>query len=515
MGNKRFRQVYDNIYGYIDFDRDQFDIILKNPYFLRLHNLKQMGLAYYVYPDALHTRYAHSLGVYSAVNRIIDAEKYFDCPIENFSEQDKYKIKLSALLHDIGHLPLSHTIESALEEFEDIENESSSTQDSTPMESESDFLKNVDKPKVNDEHNNKTKYNKENKTLPKVSLHEKLGEYVLEASGLSEFLMRKNIASLEISAGFKGDVFLQQGDEIAPERISFYAKQIRNFLHSQLDADRIDYLLRDSGFSGVKSGNFDIDKLLTSIRYDEKGNYGIDESSVRAIEQFFISRFVAYCQIVGNKKVMAFEFMAKDFYLRLLKLRKQQNYHLSIRLYSYKDLTTDILKNRPEEFLAFTDDYFFSLVREVIKNKQQVKTLDPIVVKYAEMITNVTPLAPVTYCEIFKDKEKEPCYISKLISEPSRLEKISQESGVPIEEIIIPKPLKIVLYKNDEDPVEVFKSNNNILCENISDSTFSLLSYLNSEFYIYRVYTFEKNNADKLREAMTEDAKDFKFKGDL
>lgn len=504
MGRGRYKQIYDNIYGYIDFDRDLFDCILKDPFFLRLHNLKQMGLTYYVYPDALHTRYAHSLGVYSAVNRIMDAQKYFNNPVD-ITPTDKEKIMFSALLHDIGHLPLSHTIEAALEEFSELE-KTSNINNTSFLDIEESFFKN-DLLKSNDSVYRSIK-------KPRVALHEKLGEYVLSSSKIASFLESKGIAPLEISTGFKGDIGYAQVNEF--ESTSFYNRQIRNFLHSQLDADRIDYLLRDSGFSGLKSGSFDIDKLLSSIVYDADANYGIDESSIRALEQFFISRFVAYCQIVGNKKVMAFEYMAKDFYLRLLKLRKQQKYHLSIRLYSYSDLTTDVLIHRPSEFLAFTDDYFFSLIREVISKEDSINNFDPIVVKYAKMITEVQPLTSVTYFETFEDRESEPCFINSLKQDVELQMDLSESTGIPLEEIIIPKPLKIALYKEDEDPIQVFQSRDQIKYHDISQSPASLLSYLKAKTYIiYRVYTFNKDNAEKLRVRMKELAKDYRFKGDL
>ncbi|MCI8500946.1 MAG: HD domain-containing protein [Oscillospiraceae bacterium] len=500
---KTIRQIYDNIYGYIDFDRDLFDGILKDSFFLRLHNLKQMGLAYYVYPDALHTRYAHSVGVYAAVNKIIDAQKYFSDPV-SINEQDRYKIMLSALLHDIGHLPLSHTIESALSEFEEFESQDCST-GSTENFSDEFFKEQAFENKMSESGE---------MIRPSVALHEKLGEFVLNASPISRLLESRGISPYDIAAGFKGNIVEAQQNEIA--ETSFYDKQIRNFLHSQLDADRIDYLLRDSGFSGVKSGSFDIDKLLSSIIYDRDANYGIDESSIRALEQFFISRFVAYCQIVGNKKVMAFEYMAKDFYLRLLKLRKAQNYHLGIRLYSYRDLKDDILKRRPEEFLHFADDYFFSLIREVLENKDSVEAFDPLVVKYANYIKNVQPLSPVTYYETFEELEDEPCFINFLREHEDWLLEIAELSGVPREEIIIPKPMKVSIYKANEDPIQVFHNRTIIQYKDVSQSPASLLRFLKSKTYIiYRIYTFDKEQAQQLRKVMKEKAKDFKYRGDL
>lgn len=493
MSTDKIRQLYDNIYGFIDFDKALFDDILRNPFFLRLHNLKQMGLTYYVYPDALHTRYAHSLGVYSIANRIIGAGK------DLIPALDQNKILISALLHDIGHLPLSHTIEAALEEFEELEQKLDEVNNINKNEAKDFFVNSGDgidvmKPSIVED-------SLSNNCQPKVALHERLGEVVLGASGIPGILIESGIDDSLISAGFKGDINFES--EIPPERRTFYAKHIRNFLHSQLDADRIDYILRDSGFSGVKTGSFDIDKLLNSIVFDHDSNYGIEISGIRALEQFFMSRFVGYCQIVGNKKVMAFEYMAKDFYFRLLKLRKEQKYHLGIRLYSYRDLVEDVLVNRPEEFLSFTDDYFFSLVREVLDKKDQIVQFDSIVVKYAEMITNVQPLCPVIYLEVFTDLKNGKKSIMELLRENEEiLDEVAKEANVDSEEIIIPKHSKIKMYRDDEDPVQVF-NRGEVICSNVSEFQSCLLQHLsNNQFEIHRVYTFDKKNVVKLKESI-------------
>ncbi len=517
--SKRLRQIYDNIYGYINFPREDFDFILKDPFFLRLHNLKQMGLAYYVYPDALHSRFAHSIGVYTNVCKIIDSQNQITS-LKTDQENDKYKIQLSALLHDIGHVPLSHTIERALNKFDNYEKEIKGAREHSGTKQ----LLQVEEEELQKEESSVVKLMP--KESLKVALHERLGEAVLENCNIGHHLRTHDIAPLEISAGFKGDIAFAYQQEHESTSQSFFNSQIRNFLHSQLDADRIDYLLRDASFSGVNTGSIDIDKLLNSIFYD-KSNYGVDVSAIRALDQFFISRYVAYCQIVGNKKVMAFEYMASDFYYRLLLLRKKEKYHLRIRLYSYQDLVSDILPNKPEEFLTFTDDYFFSLIREVVANKEDVRRQDKLVVEYAEMLTKGQPLSAVTYIEGFDDNLKNKygediCFIEFLHNESMKeesdiLNKVAHEAGIDKSEIIIPDPMKITLYTDERDPVQVFE-NGEVILENVSHSPASLLWMLKDKKYcIYRIYTLDKNNRGNLRNALLAFAKEYNYKnfGDL
>jgi HD superfamily phosphohydrolase len=101
--------------------------------------------------------------------------------------------------------------------------------------------------------------------------------------------------------GFKKDYAF---DEFSPQKPDIYFHHARNFMHSQIDADRIDYLIRDAAFSGVKAGSFDVEKLISEIKYDEEANYDVDEAGIRALEQFFFAIFCSYSQIVFNKKFM-------------------------------------------------------------------------------------------------------------------------------------------------------------------------------------------------------------------
>ena len=491
MGNHIIKQYYDNIYGYIDLRKDQFGEILRDPFFLRLHKIKQMGLTHYVFPDAVHSRFAHSLGVYFIVSRMINAQKRLG-ESNIISEEDAYKFQLSALLHDIGHLPLSHTIESALDDFDKFEQDTSGqhADDSSTV------------PLIENGNSKKP-----------AALHEKLAENVLQASDIDIFLEKQNISSLDISAGFKGDFANASEDEFAI--IDVYRSQIRNFLHSQLDADRIDYLLRDSSFSGLKTGGIDLDKIINSMVYDKSKSYGIDESAIHATDQFFLSRFVAYCQIVGNKNVMSFEYMAKDLYYRLLKIKKETDFKLSNDTYSLNEIKRDILPNRPDIFLRFTDDYFFAIVNEVLMREQEIKKIDPMIIRYAERITRIEPMVPITFIEYFSDLLSENCFIDVLRSDEEMKRSVCEEAGIQLNELIIPNPLEVKMFKNDEDLLQVF-SKNIQKCDNISKHPASILHYLgDKKIVIQRIYTLDWRSKEQIRKVLSKYAKDYKFSGDL
>lgn len=97
--------IKDPIYGLIHLDKD-FNQVINHPLFIRLRYIKQLSLAYLVYPGATHTRYQHSIGVYGLT------DKFFR--IYSNIQDDIDSIKMYALLHDIGHIAFSHDSESVL-----------------------------------------------------------------------------------------------------------------------------------------------------------------------------------------------------------------------------------------------------------------------------------------------------------------------------------------------------------------------------------------------------------------
>ncbi|MCJ7647622.1 MAG: HD domain-containing protein, partial [Candidatus Lokiarchaeota archaeon] len=98
--------VRDPIYGFIGLTKKEVDL-LGIPVIQRLRRIKQLGNTHLVYPSAFHTRFEHILGVLHIATRM--AKKL------NLSDDEIEIIRYAALLHDIGHGPLSHNFEEILE----------------------------------------------------------------------------------------------------------------------------------------------------------------------------------------------------------------------------------------------------------------------------------------------------------------------------------------------------------------------------------------------------------------
>ncbi|OEL36829.1 Deoxynucleoside triphosphate triphosphohydrolase SAMHD1-like protein [Dichanthelium oligosanthes] len=104
------KQVFDNLHGSISLDPLALQFV-DTEEFQRLRDLKQLGLTYLVYPGAVHTRFEHSLGVYSLAGKAMNNLKTYQGEELGIDRIDMQTVKLAGLLHDIGHGPFSHLFE--------------------------------------------------------------------------------------------------------------------------------------------------------------------------------------------------------------------------------------------------------------------------------------------------------------------------------------------------------------------------------------------------------------------
>ncbi|MDR1878143.1 MAG: HD domain-containing protein [Bacteroidales bacterium] len=230
--NKR-KIINDPIYGFINLYNDFIFDIIQHPYFQRLRNIHQLGITYYVYPGATHSRFQHSLGAMHLMQSALDvlSDKGTD-----ITPEEKEATLIAILLHDIGHTPFSH----ALEYFfvEDLSHE--------------DCTKIIIR-KLNDE---------------------------LKANKL--------------------DLALQIVEN----------KYSKSFLHqlvsSQLDVDRLDYLNRDSFYTGVAEGVIGSERIIKMLNVFDNMLVA-DIKAIYSVEKFIISRRLMYWQVYLHKAVHVVE----------------------------------------------------------------------------------------------------------------------------------------------------------------------------------------------------------------
>ena len=289
---EKIKRVYDEVHGYIELD-PLTQKIVSLPVFQRLRRIKQLGVAEYVYPGATHTRFSHSLGVYHITKIIVN--KF----IESI-DRDKIPVILTAaLLHDIGHLPYSHALET--------------------------FYMNI-----------------------KASAGEKIDHEFLTSTVIKEDPDLKEVLKSE---------------GINPDEVSkiIYGRHedplLNTLLTSDLDVDRLDYLVRDSLHTGVTYGSIDLKRILSTLEIDRSRRIAVSEKGLIATENFYLARLHMYRTVYYHKTVHGYELMLVRLWDRITKERPD----LSI----YRDI--NYLKNMISRgvYKYFDDNMFLSEIISV------------------------------------------------------------------------------------------------------------------------------------------------------
>ncbi len=223
--------INDPVHGFVSVNDEVILQLINHPYFQRLRRIKQMALANLVYPGAVHSRMQHSLGAYHLMCLSIDelVRKGFE-----ITEEEQRGAKIAILLHDIGHGPFSHALES---------------------------------------------------TLINVN-HEYISQLMMQALN-QEFNGALNMA-LDIFNGKTPKKFLTQ------------------LVSSQLDADRMDYLARDSFFTGVSEGIIGYDRLIKMLTV-VNNELAVEAKGIHSVEKFIIARKLMYDQVYFHKTVLSSE----------------------------------------------------------------------------------------------------------------------------------------------------------------------------------------------------------------
>lgn len=481
--------IYDNIHGFVSITKAEKDI-LNSIHFQRLRDLKQLSLAYYVFPSAVHTRFSHSIGVLSIMHRIL--ERLDQVNPENVTLKDIKILRMAALLHDVGHYPLSHTIEAAYKELhkEYISNFEADDEEGGVVP---EYFENLNK-----------KYTKLVKEATSVDgHHERLGAYIIRETGfdggITNILKNNNFEEDEI----KEISLVIQGKS----SVSWY----NQIIHSELDVDRLDYLLRDSVNTGVKYGNFDFEYLVNNCRLEKKGEvltFCIKASATFTVEHFLMARYFWYAQIIFDRTIAIFDYMAKSIYKWLINNRQ---------VYDYVELLNCV--SDPQKFINFNDMYFWEKIRWIIESEEAKGINDyEFYSKLASMLIERRPLKripsnvkkQVAYKE---DKCKgcgrcEECHnfcssVGNMEADfkqfVNHIKTVYLENHIDIKWIIeIESKVTVSKLENERsseemerDPVQIFNKNNEITSMDKQEN--SIISDLSdSQLYIKRIYTLEE-----------------------
>ncbi|MDO4191412.1 MAG: HD domain-containing protein [Bacteroidales bacterium] len=111
MASNKRKIINDPVFGFINIPNEFIYDLIEHPYFQRLNRIRQLGLAFYVYPGAQHTRFQHSLG---ALHLTTEAIEQLRGKGHTITTDEANGVMAAILLHDIGHGPFSHVLEHTL-----------------------------------------------------------------------------------------------------------------------------------------------------------------------------------------------------------------------------------------------------------------------------------------------------------------------------------------------------------------------------------------------------------------
>lgn len=257
----------DAVYGDIEMTANFYAVVCTKE-FQRLGRIRQLATADRRFPNATHTRLAHSLGTWHVMRLILDhfQRLYHDNPQLSFTDEDRSCALLAALLHDLGHGPYSHMMEAVF----DLKHE---------------------------------------EMTRKIILdpHTEIHRTIKEWFGAN---MPERVCGLLDHASPSGNA---NGIDLI----------YRSVISGQLDADRIDYLVRDNAACGLAFGHIDIQQLIASMRLmpdygDGAGGrrYGLcfDDQFLPAIEQFIYARYQMYRNVYHDSRKQLFEQIFKQLF---------------------------------------------------------------------------------------------------------------------------------------------------------------------------------------------------------
>jgi putative nucleotidyltransferase with HDIG domain len=241
MPRTKVKYFQDPLYGQIAVASPLLLALIDSRAVQRLRQIRQLGVSYLTFLGAEHSRFAHSLGAMTLMDRVLqhlDQEEGV-----RFSKANRELALAGALLHDIGHCAFSHTLEHTLG------------------------------------HN-----------------HEELGARLLREEPELKRILGPRAAALAA---------LLQGTAKGREMTL-----IHSLLSSQLDVDRLDYLVRDAHSTGVNSGQVDLGRIIASFTV-RKGRLMVKERGLLAVEEYFLARYFMYWKVYYHKTSRAMELLMK------------------------------------------------------------------------------------------------------------------------------------------------------------------------------------------------------------
>lgn len=329
-------QILDNVHGFISYTAAE-EQIMQLQLFKRLQSIKQLSVVNWVFPGSEHTRYIHSLGVMHIADKMAIAL--------GLSNYERRILRLAGLLHDIGHYPQSHVCEMPYKNHRVGEKPLDNRQDDFCRRHNLDIRKQISEFTIEQ----KTSLMSTRKGLH----HEAVGADIVRRNKEITRIIREECGTPH-APKIIADIIT--GNIEHSERTDPLWVQI---LHSEMDADGIDYMMRDSAFAGTSFGSCEIDQLIRCLDVGKVNGTRIlciRPKGVAAADQYLINKFFHYAQVVCNRHIVISEWMAGIVTLWMLQNGRVFPSATSLKLWA---------NTKQTELLTFTDNLFWSAMEQL------------------------------------------------------------------------------------------------------------------------------------------------------
>lgn len=274
-------EIRDPVHGSIYYSDNEV-AVLDTPVYQRLRAIKQLGFSEFSFPGATHNRYLHSIGVCHLAGLAFDSIfRAYPFSKPSVKTRLRQSLRLAALLHDVGHGPLSHTTEQVMPAVEELN-----------VKVYNGTIKN-------------RRANHEDYTILFITegiIAETIREQFPDLNPLHvACLIDKNLECPD-------DFFMDGGIDYRPI--------LSQLVSSELDVDRMDYLERDSYFCGTNYGKVDIGWLLQNITthiISGKAYMALNRRALYSFDDFLISRHHMHLMVYFHHKSIIYEEMLNRY----------------------------------------------------------------------------------------------------------------------------------------------------------------------------------------------------------
>lgn len=276
-------RIRDPIHGTIPVD-DREKAVIDHPFYQRLRHVKQLGFGDLAFPGATHTRHAHSLGAMHVSSRLFDVVSARADLSSEARSRFRAAVRLAVLCHDLGHMPLSHASEAIAPARGSLRLPGWLADQGGDLASHEDFT-------------------------AKILLDSSLGEVIekhFADDGVAPEALVALITGYEAPGGIR---FSDRGVDWTP--------LLRAIVSGELDADRMDYLLRDSFYTGVNYGRYDLDWIVQNLNAavkDDRAYLALSRAAAFAFEDFLLSRYHMFISVYYHHTPVNFDQMLRRYY---------------------------------------------------------------------------------------------------------------------------------------------------------------------------------------------------------